>query len=587
MARNTFKIDEELDAPFQFAHLKRAMRYMMSYKKNLFLVFAVTVTSMLLGLISPLMTRQVVDVYIPGGDVGKLLLAGAALLAITGICAFCNRIRYRLNSLTGQGIIRDIRSDLYAHLQKLPFEYYDSRPAGKIFIRVVNYINAVADFLSSGLINIVLELLSMIFIIFFMLSVSPRMTLVVLSGLPLFIVYVLIIKPKQRKSLQLLNNKSSNMTAYLAENINGARITQAFTREGFNMDIFAGLQNETRRYYMKAVGIIHSMWPISTVMAKLVGCALYMTGVYLLRDELSIGTIMAMAGFAWRFWAPVQNLGNIYNSLISTVSYLERIFQVLDEPVSISDSPDAYELPTINGVVTFLHVNFSYEKGNPILKDISFEVAPGESVALVGPTGAGKSTIISLLSRFYNVEDGGIYIDGHEIHEVTLPSLRRQMGVMLQDTFVFAGNIIENIRFGKLDATDEECIEAAKAVCADDFISRLPDGYYTKVHERGEGLSAGQRQLLSFARTLLSNPRVLILDEATSSIDTQTEKIVQKGMSELLKGRTSFIVAHRLSTIRNCSRIFFISGGEIAESGTHDELMAKRGEYWKLCVSQA
>ena len=586
MPRNTFKIDEELDAPFQWTHLRRALRYITKYKKNLVIVFGATVTAILLGLVSPLLTRRVIDVYVPQKDIKMILVTGAAMLGIMVAYVLLIRLRNRFNAFSGQGIIKDIRSDVYVHLQQLPFDYYDSRPAGKIFVRVVNYINAVADFLSSGLVSIVLEPLSMVFIVFFMLSVSPRLTLVVLSGLPLFIIYIAIVKTRQRRALLLLNNKSSNLTAYLAENINGARITQVFTREGYNMDIFGGLQDETRNYYMKAVRINHSMWPISTVISKSMVAAIYLTGIFLFHEDLTLGTVMAMAGYTWRFWAPVQNLGNIYNSLLSTVSYLERIFQLLDEPINVTDGPGAYELPDIEGAVKFSDVCFSYEKGVPILNNVSFEVSPGESVALVGPTGAGKSTIINLLSRFYNIGSGNIYIDDHDIGEVTIQSLRMQMGVMLQDSFIFAGNIIENIRYGRLTATDEECIEAAKVVHADEFIRKMPNGYYETVHERGEGLSAGQRQLLSFARTLLSQPRILILDEATSSIDTQTEKLVQKGLGELLKGRTSFIVAHRLSTIRNCTRILYISGGVIAESGSHDELIQQKGLYYQLYTSQ-
>lgn len=586
MARNTFKVDEELDAPFQWSHLRRALRYIMRYKKNMLIVFFATTTAILLGLIPPLMTQRVIDDFIPEKATGSLLITGGILLIIMAVSVILNRVRARLNAVTGQSIIRDIRSDLFEHLQKLPFEYYDSRPAGKIFVRVVNYVNSIADFLSSGLINIVLEPLSMVIIVFFMLSISTKMTLVILSGLPVFLAYVFIIKPRQRRAWLLFNNKSSNLTAYLSENINGVRITQAFTREDANIEVFDELQTETRKYWMRAVRIIHSIQPSSNLISRLVVIALYFTGVYLFADEMTIGSVIAMAGLSWRFWQPVQNLGNIFNGLMSTASYLERIFQVLDEPVSVTDKPEAYELPQINGIITFLNVDFSYEKDVQVLKNVTFEVESGESIALVGPTGAGKSTIINMLSRFYNIDNGGIYIDGHEIHDVTIASLRKQMGVMLQDSFIFAGNIIENIRYGRLDATDEECIEAAKRVCADEFISKLPDGYYTAVHERGEGLSAGQRQLISFARTLLAQPRVLILDEATSSIDTQTEKLVQQGLSELLRGRTSFIVAHRLSTIQSCTRILYISDGKIAESGSHDELLAKRGLYWQLYTSQ-
>ena len=297
---------------------------------------------------------------------------------------------------------------------------------------------------------------------------------------------------------------------------------------------------------------------------------------------VSIGTLVAFAGYIWRFWNPIQNLGNFYNSMVTTGAYIERIFELLDEPEDITDKPGAKDLPPIRGHVTFDKVNFSYEPGNPILKNVDFVITPGMRVAIVGPTGAGKTTIVNLLSRFYNPDEGKIMIDGLDINDLTIKSIRQQVGVMLQDSFLFTGSIIDNIRYGRLDATDEECMNAAKAVQAHEFISAFPDGYNTQLSANGGGLSAGQKQLISFARVLLSDPRILILDEATSSVDTQTEKALQKGLDELLKHRTSFIIAHRLSTIRNADIIFYVNHGVIEERGNHDELMALKGEYYKM-----
>lgn len=586
MARNRYNVDEELDQPFNWAQIRRSFTYIKRYKNNLIKAFLLSVTSILLSLLTPLFTKQVIDTLIPEKNITGLVLTGCLFAVLVVIIVLCNRARSRLNVRTGQSVISDIRKDMFVHLQKLPFDYYDSRPHGKILVRVINYINSVADFLSNGLINTLLELLSLLFIVGYMLTVSPKLTLVVLSGLPVFAVYVIITKPRQRKSWQNYSNKQSNTTAYLAENINGVRVTQTFTREPYNSQIFAGLLGETRKAYLHAIYLIHGMWPVTALLSRLVTAAIYITGVYLFRDELTVGTVVAMAGYASRFWGPIQNLGNIYNSLLSTAAYLERIFQVLDEPITVTDEKDAAELSAIQGKVEFRDVVFEYEPDHPVLKNVSFEVEPGQSIALVGPTGAGKSTIINLLSRFYNLKSGEILIDGQDISKVTLSSLRKQMGIMLQDVFIFSGTILDNIRYGRLDATDEECMEAARIVHADEFISKLPQGYHTVIRERGEGISAGQKQLLSFARTLLSDPRILILDEATSSIDTHTEQLVQNGMQALLKGRTSFIVAHRLSTIRNCTRIMYIDGGRIVESGNHDELMARRGAYWKLYMSQ-
>ncbi len=589
MARNRFNVDEELDTPFNFAQIKRCLHYMKPYRRNLLLSLMFSIIAILLNLLLPMLSMIVIDKIIPmprEQAVRTLLILGAVFIFVIVAIVLCNRKKSRLNAITGQSVIADIREDVFRHLQELSFDYYDSRPHGKILVRVINYINSIADFLSNGLLNSILELLSLVFIVVYMLFVSPRLTLVVLSGLPVFAVYIAITKPRQRRAWQIQSNKQSNTTAYLAENINGEKVTQAFTREAYNQEVFDGLLEESRRSYLKAIYFSHGMWPITAFLTRLVQAAIYVAGVYLFRDELTVGTVVAMASYASRFWGPIQNLGNIYNQFLNTIAYLERIFQVLDEPVTVHDLPGAVPMPPITGAVAFRDVVFEYEPGQKVLKHVSFDVAPGESIALVGPTGAGKSTIINLLSRFYNLTGGSLTIDGHEISQVTLRSLRRQMGLMMQDTFIFSGTILDNIRYGRLDATDEECIQAAKTVHADEFISQMEQGYHTVVNERGEGISAGQRQLISFARTLLSDPRILILDEATSSIDTHTELLVQRGLQELLKGRTSFIVAHRLSTIKNCTRILYIQDGVIAESGSHEELMERDGLYRRLYLSQ-
>lgn len=586
MARNKYNVDETLESEFNIHHLIRSMVYIKRYKKLLIGAFCFSLISSLCGLLLPLFTQNAIDVFIPNDDVRSLIMAGVAILITVLIQALCNRQRSRCSAIAGQSIVKDIRTDLFVHLQELPFDYFDSRPHGKILVRVINYVNSVSDFLTNGMINILLELVNLVLIAIFMLSMHWRLTLVVFAGLPVFAIYIFAIKKKQRRAWQLQANKHSNFTAYLAESINGERVTQSFAREDYNADINRQLATEARDSYMKAVTINHSIWPVTFVLQKVIVYTIYIVGVLHFRDTIAIGILIAMTSYATRFWTPIQNLSNYYNQMINTVSYLERIFQLMDEPVSVTDPEGATTLPSIQGSVTFDHVVFEYEPNRPILKDVSFKVKPGESIALVGPTGAGKSTIINLISRFYNLKSGAVLIDDHDIANATLKSIRSQMGIMLQDTFIFSGSIIENIRYGRLDATDEECIEAAKKVHADEFISQMPRGYYTEVDERGDVLSAGQRQLLSFARTMLSDPRILILDEATSSIDTNTEILVQEGIKQLLKNRTSFIVAHRLSTIKGCDRIMYISDGHIAEAGNHNELMAQKGLYYQLYTSQ-
>jgi len=592
MARNKFNIDEELEVPFNWQQFKRSFVYIKRYKGLFITMITLSILISLLGLLTPKIQAQVIDKLIPAGDIKMIVILGGAFLAINILSILIGRIRSIVSVKMSQSLITDIRTDVFEHLQKLGFDYYDSRPHGKILTRVINYVNSVSEFLTNGLVNALLSVLNMFFILFFMFSISTKLTLVVLAGLPLFMVYVITTKKAQRRFRQLRANKQSNTTAYLSENINGAKVTQAFTREAQNEETFDGLLGETRKYYLRASYLAHGMWPMSAIIQRIVRVAIYICAVYAFRHDFMVegvfqlGAVTAMTSYAVRFWMPMQQLGNIYNQLLDTMAYLERIFQVLDEPVTVDDAPGAEDMPEVKGEVKFDDVLFEYEKGVPVLKHVSFDVAAGESIALVGPTGAGKSTIINLLSRFYNVTEGSVSIDGHDLADVTLKSLRRQMGVMLQDVFIFSGTIIDNIRYGRLDATDEECIAAAKAVHADEFISQMEDGYYTKTKERGEGLSAGQRQLISFARTLLSDPRILILDEATSSIDTNTERLVQEGIAALLKGRTSFIVAHRLSTIKNCDRIMYIESGKIAEQGSHNELMRQRGLYYKLYMSQ-
>ncbi|MBR6522057.1 MAG: ABC transporter ATP-binding protein [Oscillospiraceae bacterium] len=598
MARNKYNIDEELDAPFNWQQFKRALVYVKKYRKQIALMFTLSIISSLLALLSPRIQAYIIDNLIPMGAsaqtkaITAIIILGVGYFLVHIATIFINRQRSLISVRTSQSMTTDMRTDVYTHLQKLGFDYYDSRPHGKILTRVINYVNNVSDFLTNGLINAILQLINLVIIFFFMLTMSPKMTMVVLAGLPIFIIYVALTKPMQRRFRQKAANKQSNVTAYLSENINGAKVTQAFAREEMNSGIFDGLLKENRFYKLRAAYVAHGMYPIAAMLMRLIKCTIYVAAVYWFRDDfikqgvVQIGMITAMVSYSNQFWSPIMQIGNIYNQLMDAMSYLERIFQVLDEPVSVEDNEGASELPPIEGHVRFDNVLFEYEKGIPVIKHVNFDVKAGESIALVGPTGAGKSTIVNLLSRFYNVTEGAVLIDEHDLQKVTLNSLRRQMGVMQQDTFIFSGTIMDNIRYGRLDATDEECIAAAKAVHADDFIRDMEDGYQTETKERGEGLSAGQKQLISFARTLLSDPRILILDEATSCVDTNTERLVQEGISALLKGRTSFIVAHRLSTIRNCDRIFYINGGIIAEEGNHDQLIEKKGLYYDLYTSQ-
>lgn len=587
MARNRYDVDEVLETPFDFAHLKRSFVYIKKYKGKMITALVLSVFAAISGLLGPLITQYALDNTIPQKNMGQLVLLTLAFIGTIAVSITFSTIRSRIMTVVGQDIIFDIRTDLFKHLQELPFEYYDNRPHGKILIRVVNYVNSVSDMLSNGIINVILECLNMLFIMIFMFFVNVKLSLVVLSGLPIFAFIMMMIMKRQRKAWQDVSNKSSNLNAYLQENITGARVTQIFTREEENAQIFDRLSEKYRKSWINAVKYSNLVWPATDNVSTLVRAAIFVVGLLVLTPAaVSLGTIVAMTSYASSFWQPIMNLSNIFNNFINNIAYLERIFETLDEPATIADKPNAQDIGDITGEVKFDDVTFSYEQGKTVLEHISFDVKPGESVALVGPTGAGKSTVVSLLSRFYDLDSGKITIDGKDISQATLHSLRSQMGIMLQDSFIFSGTIYDNIRYGRLDATEEEIREAAKIVCADEFISEMKDGYMTEVNERGSKLSGGQKQLISFARTLLSDPKILVLDEATSSIDARTEKLLQQGLQRLLVGRTSFIIAHRLSTIKNCDKIMYIDNKGIAECGTHDQLIAKKGEYYKLYTAQ-
>lgn len=585
--KNTYRQDERLDEPFDIRHLLLASSYIKKYLGKMIFALLISALGAAIALLAPILSQKAIDEAIPNKNVRMLVMLCIFSAAVYAVSIVLALIRSKLMIRVSQNIIYDIRKDLFAHLQKLSFQYYDDRPHGKILIRVVNYVNSVSDMLSNGLINVILETINLILIVIFMLIVDVQMSLVVMCGVPILAVFMFWIKNRQRKAWQRVSNKNSNLNAYLQENIVGARITQIFAREDENARIFEGLSDDCRHTWMHAVRCNNLIWPGIDAISVCIRAAIFIFGMVLFgQGSKTIGTIMAISGYSSRFWQPIMNLGNIFNNFMNNMAYLERIFETLDEPVTVDNAADATEMPEIKGAVSFKNVCFSYEPGKEILHNVSFDIKPGMSVALVGPTGAGKSTIVNLISRFYNVDSGQVLIDGQDISKVTLSSLRSQMGIMMQDSFIFSGTIKSNILYGKLDSTDVEISEAAKLVCADGFIRNMPDGYDTEVKERGSLLSQGQKQLISFARTVLSDPAILILDEATSSIDVQTEKALQQGLNSMLKGRTSFIIAHRLSTIRNCDLIMYVNDGGITEAGNHDELMAKKGDYYKLYTSQ-
>ena len=567
--RNTFRDDEDLEEKINMRDLARVGVYLKPYMARVVWILIVVAAMGCINVVEPYLTKIMIDSVIPAKNLA-LLGELVALLAVL-IVIYEFGLRYRTVEITrvGQLMLKDMRRDLFTHIQTLPFSYFDSRPHGKILIRVVNYVNTLSDTLSSGLVNVISDVFTFFITLVVMFVVDWRLALYSLALFPLLIAWVLGLQHFQRRAYQVLSNKQSNLNAFIHESIAGVKTTQTFAREDTQFRTFQEQQGAVRSAWMRTVHIQTLMWPgIQTISVMTIAFIYYVGVTGFGGVAVTTGVLIAFVGYANNFWNPVISIGNFYNQLITCSAYLERIFETLDVKPEITDAPDAVALPPVEGRVDFNYVVFRYEEdGRNILNLVDLHVKPGETVALVGPTGAGKTTIINLLSRFYDVSEGSVAIDGHDVRSVTLDSLRRQMGVMLQDTFIFSGNVRENIRYGKLDATDEEIVAAAKAVHAHDFIMDLPDGYDTVVEE-------------------LADPRILILDEATSNIDTRTEEALQAGLNHLLKGRTSFIIAHRLSTIENADEICFIDHGQIVEQGNHAELLARHGAYYRLYESQ-
>jgi ABC-type multidrug transport system fused ATPase/permease subunit len=566
---------------------RRLLAYIRPYSLAVTWAALMVIASALFGLAGPYLLKVAIDTNIAHSDIHGLVITMLLfLLAQAGTFITAAQQTYWV-SLVGQKVLNTLRYQMTTHLMDLSLDYYGQHEAGAIMSRVTNDVSVVNDFISSGLLNLLSDVLTLIGIIVVMLLLDARLALLSFAILPLMIVATVIFTIRSKKAYRLTRQRIGDVNASLQENLSGVRVTQSFAREAISERNFDRINQENRRANVQAVAISASFLPAVDILSIIAtAIVLWVGGALVLGHQLTLGVVVAFLTYVTRFYQPIRDLSQIYNTFQAAMAGGERIFEMLDEQPKVKEQPGARPMPEVQGRVRFEHVNFGYVPGVPVLKDVNFVADPGRTIALVGPTGAGKSSIMNLLSRFYDVDAGAITIDGIDIRDVTLPSLRSQMGIVLQDTFLFSGTVADNIRYGRLDATDDEVEHAARLANAHEFVSRLPDGYLTSVMERGQNFSVGQRQLLSFARALLADPRVLVLDEATSSVDVRTELLIQDALHTLLKGRTSFVIAHRLSTVIDADLLLVIDHGEIVERGTHRELIAKRGKYFEIASKQ-
>jgi len=567
--------------------LMRLLPYLRPHMAALAMTMAMVVAYTLLGLLGPYLMGRALDEHIVPRRLDGLTTLAILLL---GTYVANNALQVTsgwLMAEVSQRALQQLRLDLFAHLQKQPMRFFDRNPAGELMSRLTNDIEAINQAVSQNVTTLLAGALSLVGILVAMFVLDFWLALASLVVVPIMFWFTNFIARYTRKGFRILQKDVGALNAVMEEAISGQRVIQAFRRNDSVLHAFRGGNQKAYEAGVYANTYAFMLMPLTATLGNLFVIVLAAFGGWLaLRGMVSVGTIATFISYGQNFIHPLRQLANMYNSIQSALAGAERVFAVLDAPVEVDDAATAADDWTLRGAVRFEDVEFEYDEGTPVLRGMSLDAQPGQMIALVGPTGAGKTTIINLLTRFYEIRSGRITIDGRDVREIPKEALRRQLGMVLQDTFLFSGTVLDNIRFGRLDATDDECIEAARVADADHFIRLLPHGYQTQLSERAGNLSQGQRQLLSIARAVLANPRILILDEATSSVDTRTEARIQQSLLRLMRGRTSFVIAHRLSTIRDADQVLVIDGGRVVERGTHVQLLAVKGVYYKLYISQ-
>lgn len=590
MTKNEAKksyIQEEVTYELKIPYLKKLFKFLLPYKKWLLLTLFFMFIATLSDLATPYMLKKAIDDFIPKKNFSGILIIGGLLIIALYINKETNKYKIRLANRTGQMVLFDIRKCLFNHVQDLSFSFFDKTSTGRIIVRIVNDVNTLNNLFTNGIVNVITDMSTLIIATIIMFSIHPKLASITFTVVPIFLVVLLLTRNTIKKNWRQVRRKISNLNAYIHENISGIRVIQAYVRQKVNKKIFTDVINDVFSSWMKAIRINNVFTPAVDISSMIGSLLIYWYGVKLLKvNGVTVGTLIAFVGYLEKFWRPVVTLSNFYNQLLVASASSERIFEVLNISSEIKEDENAFDKSNFNDKIQFNNVWFSYTKDNYVLKDISFDIKKGQMIALVGATGSGKTTIVNLLARFYDVTKGSITIDGVDIRKIKFKSLRKLIGIVQQEPFLFSGTILDNILYGNPDAQIEKVIEVCKFIGAHQFISELENGYYTEVNERGNRLSTGQKQLISLARVLLQNPPILILDEATSSLDTQSELILQSALNKVMQDRTSIVIAHRLSTIKNADYIVVLDKGQIIEIGDHDQLIDKKGIYYNLCSSQ-